>query len=75
MLRAWTLALGALLWHGAAMRNNAPMAGGFFLILPIIIGFVWGLSIGRAREATLAGFVVGLVLLLIVALLDRRRSR
>lgn len=50
------------------------MAGGFFLILPIVGGFGWGLAIGRPMHGALLGLGVGLILVLIVWAIDRRRG-
>jgi len=50
------------------------MAGGFFLILPIVVGFGWGIATGRAMQGALAGLGVGLILMLIVWAIDRRRG-
>lgn len=49
-------------------------AGGFFLIAPIVAGFLYGLTTGEAMGWTFIGLVVGLVLALIVWLVDRRRA-
>ena len=57
------------------MTQPTPMAGGFFLVLPIIAGFLWGLGSGRAMQGAIVGFAVGLVLALIVWLVDRARRR
>jgi hypothetical protein len=57
------------------MNRPAPVAGGFFLVVPIIAGFLWGLSTGRAMQGALAGVGIGLALALAVWLIDRRRSR
>jgi membrane associated rhomboid family serine protease len=55
------------------MTTPTPRAGGFFLVLPILIGFFWGLTSGRAMQGAVAGLAIGLVLALLVWLLDRRR--
>ena len=55
------------------MRRPTPMAGGFFLVVPIIAGFFWGLASGRAMQGALIGLGIGLVLALAIWLLDRRR--
>lgn len=55
------------------MANPTPMAGGFFLVLPIVVGFGWGLASGRALDGALIGLLVGLVLALAVWAIDRRR--
>jgi len=57
----------------AAMTTPSPMAGGFFLILPIVVGFAWGVFSGRALQGALIGLGVGLLLAFIVWLVDRRR--
>jgi hypothetical protein len=49
------------------------MAGGFFLVVPIIAGFFWGLASGRAMQGAVIGLGIGLVLALAIWLLDRRR--
>ena len=57
----------------ADMTSPTPMAGGFFLALPIVVGFGWGLASGRALQGALVGLVVGLALALLVWAIDRRR--
>jgi membrane associated rhomboid family serine protease len=59
----------------AAMTTPSPMAGGFFLILPIVAGFFWGLASGRAMQGAVIGLGVGIVLALVVWLFDRARQR
>ena len=59
--------------YAARMTSPTPMAGGFFLVLPIVVGFGWGLASGRALQGALVGLLVGLVLALIVWAVDRRR--
>lgn len=63
------------LCHARRMRTPTPMAGGFFLILPIVVGFGWGLVSGRALPGALIGLVVGAVLAFIVWAVDRARQR
>ncbi len=55
------------------MTPPTPMAGGFFLVVPIVAGFGWGLASGRALEGALIGLLVGLALALLVWAIDRRR--
>jgi len=50
------------------------MAGGFFLIAPIVVGFIWGLATDRAMQGAIIGFAIGLLLALIIWLVDRRRG-
>lgn len=52
--------------------TKRPRAGGFFLVAPIIVGFLYGLSAGRTMGWTFIGLVVGLVLALGLWLWDRR---
>ena len=56
------------------MTRRSPQAGGFFLILPIVVGFVWGLANGRAMEGAVTGLAIGVVLALILWAVDRRRG-
>ena len=63
-----------MLCHCRVMSSPTPRAGGFFLIVPIIAGFLWGLASGRATQGAIAGLGVGLVLALIVWAVDRRRG-
>ena len=63
-----------MLCHAAVMRTPTPMAGGFFLILPIVVGFGWGIATGRAMQGALVGLGMGLILMLIVWAIDRRRG-
>lgn len=55
------------------MTKRANRAGGFFLILPVVAGFFYGLTTGEAMAWTFIGLVVGLVLASLVWLVDRRR--
>lgn len=57
------------------MNNPPPLAGGFFLILPIVIGFVWGVATGLAMQGAIVGLGIGVVLLVIVTLVDRFRHK
>ena len=68
------VARGATLWHPAVMTTPNPKAGGFFLVVPILAGFLWGLTNGRAMQGALVGLGVGLVLAAIVWAVDRRRG-
>ena len=56
----------------AAMTKRPSAAGGFFLIVAIIAGFVWGVLRGDPLGGALIGTLVGTVLAVIVWLLDRR---
>ena len=69
------MARGGALDYAALMTTPTPMAGGFFLILPIVIGFLWGLASGRAMQGAIAGLAIGLVLAFAIWLIDRLRQR
>ena len=56
------------------MTTPTPRAGGLFLILPIVAGFLWGVVSGRAMQGALAGLAIGVVLATIVWAVDRRRG-
>ena len=55
------------------MTNRKPIAGGFFLALLIIAGFVWGAATGQAMRGILFGTLAGLGLALLMWLAERRR--
>lgn len=62
--------------HGAPMTaspKRTPMAGGALLAGSILLGPVIGAFFGQPSIGLLAGFGFGLVLLLVVWLVDRRR--
>ncbi len=54
---------------------RTPMAGGFLLALSLIVGTVLGAGQGQASIGFVAGLGVGLLLLIAVWLIDRRRGR
>ena len=56
------------------MQRRPSHAGGFFLVLAIIGGFVWGAMSGMPVFGALVGTGVGIVAALLVWLLDRRRA-
>ena len=55
-------------------QHGFPRAGGFLLALSILIGPVLGSMFGEPSIGFLAGLGIGLLALLAVWLLDRRRS-
>ena len=61
----------ALAWRG--MPNTTARAGGCFLTLCILVGFVAGLAIHNPMKGILAGTAVGTVLAVLLWLVDRRR--
>jgi len=59
---------------GAAMQRPTARAGGCFLTLCILIGFVAGLAIGNPMKGVLAGTGIGALAAIILWLVDRRRA-
>ena len=55
-------------------HTGFPRAGGFLLALSILIGPILGSIFGEPSIGFLAGLGVGLIALLAVWLLDRRRA-
>ena len=56
------------------MRQPTTRAGGCFLTICILLGFVGGLAIRNPLEGVLIGTAVGAVLAVATWLIDRRRS-
>ena len=56
-----------------AARSNAPLAGGFLLCIALLTGAVTGIVLGQPSIGFLVGAGVGLVLVTLIWLLDRRR--
>jgi len=56
-----------------AMRARTSRAGGCFLTLCILAGFVGGLAIRNPMKGVLAGTAVGGALAVVLWLWDRRR--
>lgn len=54
-----------------AKRNDR--AGGIFLMVGILGGFIWGIATGQAMLGALAGTALGIAAALLLWLLDRRR--
>ncbi|MDB5698124.1 MAG: hypothetical protein JWN69_928 [Alphaproteobacteria bacterium] len=52
--------------------NNRPRAGGFLLALAIVVGALLGVFLGQPSIGFLAGTAVGLTLLGLIWLVDRR---
>jgi hypothetical protein len=55
------------------MQPKTTRAGGCFLMIAILLGFLGGLSMRDPLGGTLIGTGVGIVIAVIVWLLDRRR--
>ena len=56
-----------------AAKSNAPLAGGFLLCLSLLAGALTGVFMGQPSIGFLAGAGIGLALLLLIWLVDRRR--
>lgn len=55
-----------------ARRNH--LAGGFFLVLAIFGGFIWGAMSGLPFHGAIVGTLIGILLALGVWIYDRRRG-
>lgn len=72
MLRTIALESGGGVWQWARMVQPNPLAGGCFLTLFILCGFVVGLAIGNPMNGVLGGTAIGAALATGLWLLDRR---
>ena len=68
------VALRGHVCHGAAMQRPTAKAGGCFLTLCILGGFVAGLAINNPMKGVLIGTGLGAVLAVLLWLIDRRRT-
>jgi hypothetical protein len=57
----------------ASMQRPTAKAGGCFLTLCILAGFVAGLAIGNPMKGILAGTGIGALIAVVLWLVDRRR--
>jgi hypothetical protein len=55
------------------MTSRRPLAGGCFLTLFILVGFLAGLAIRNPMKGVLIGTAVGAALAILLWLVDRRR--
>jgi hypothetical protein len=55
------------------MQGSSTRAGGCFLTIFILLGFLYGLSIRNPLKGTLIGLGVGIVFAVGTWLIDRRR--
>lgn len=55
------------------MQRRSPQAGGFLLVLAMLIGLFLGIRAGQLVYGFLIGTAVGAVLALAIWLIDRRR--
>jgi hypothetical protein len=56
------------------MQGRPTRAGGCFLTLFLLLGFVYGLSIRNPLKGVLIGLAIGAVLAIATWLIDRRRQ-
>jgi hypothetical protein len=56
-----------------AAKSNAPLAGGFLLCLCLLAGALTGVFLGQPSIGFLIGAGIGLALLVLIWLWDRRR--
>lgn len=54
-------------------QGSRTRAGGCFLTIFILLGFLYGLSIRNPLEGVLIGLGIGIVLAVLTWLIDRRR--
>jgi len=57
------------------MQGSTTRAGGCFLTIFILLGFLYGLSIRNPMEGVLIGTGVGIAAAVVVWLVDSRRKR
>ena len=60
--------------HGPGMPQTSR-AGGCFLTLFLLLGFLYGLSIRNPLKGVLIGLGIGIAFAVATWLIDRRRSR
>jgi len=61
------------IWQGAPMASRTTRAGGCFLTLFILAGFLGGLAIRNPMKGVLIGTGIGAALAVILWLIDRRK--
>lgn len=63
------------LCHERAMQGSTTRAGGCFLTIFILLGFLYGLSIQNPLKGTLMGLAIGAILAIATWLIDRTRRK
>lgn len=58
---------------GGGMQGSTTRAGGCFLTLFLLLGFLYGLSIRNPMKGVLIGLGIGIVLAVATWLVDRAR--
>jgi hypothetical protein len=56
-----------------AAKSNAPLAGGFLLCISLLAGALIGIFMGQPSIGFLAGAGIGVAIVTLIWLLDRRR--
>jgi len=59
---------------GALMRGSSTRAGGCFLTICILGGFIVGLAINNPMKGVLLGTAAGIAIAMLLWLVDRRRE-
>ncbi len=57
------------------MQGSTTRAGGCFLTIFILLGFLYGLSIQNPLKGTLMGLAIGAILAIVTWLIDRTRPK
>lgn len=60
---------------GPGMTGSTSKAGGCFLTIFILLGFLYGLSMRNPLKGVLIGTAIGAVLAIATWLIDSRRNR
>jgi hypothetical protein len=63
------------LCHWPAMQGSTSRAGGCFLALFLLLGFLYGLSIRNPLKGVLIGLGIGVALAIATWLIDKARRR
>jgi hypothetical protein len=56
------------------MQRRSTAAGGIFLFLGLLIGAIYGISVGQPMLWLLRGFGIGILIAILVWLIDRWRD-
>lgn len=68
------MALGRALWQSRPMSSPKPLAGGCFLTICILAGFVLGLAINDPMKGVIIGTGLGALLATGLWLINRRQT-
>jgi hypothetical protein len=67
------MALGGVFWQLRRMAQRTPVAGGFFILLAILVGLGLGILKGEPMIGVVVGTALGVALAVAVWILDRGR--